>query len=118
MNANIQRSHLNASLALKDHAIESLATHAREIRRLSIAAIYHATSGHPGGSLSCADILATLFGTELKLDRANLGAPDRNRFVLSKGHAAPALYATWASFGLMDAKTALSLRKLGSVAHI
>lgn len=117
MNANIQRSQLNASLALNDHAIESLKTHAREIRRLSIAAIYHATSGHPGGSLSCVDILATLYGTELKLDRTNLLSPDRNRFIMSKGHAAPALYATWASFGLMDQKTALSLRKLGSVAQ-
>jgi transketolase len=117
MNANIQRSALKVSPALQDHAIASIETHAREIRRLSIAAIYHATSGHPGGSLSCADILAVLYGAELAIDRANPLSPDRNRFVMSKGHAAPALYATWASFGLMDTTTALSLRKLGSVAQ-
>jgi transketolase len=117
MNANIQLSHLNASLGVKEGDIARLATHAREIRRLSVAAIYQATSGHPGGSLSCADILAVLYGSELRLDASNATSPDRNRFVMSKGHAAPALYATWASFGLMDPKTALSLRKLGSIAQ-
>jgi len=117
MNANIQLSHLSASLAAQYGDIERLATHAREIRRLSVAAIYHATSGHPGGSLSCADILSVLYGQELGLDASSATSPDRNRFVLSKGHAAPALYATWASFGLMNPKTALSLRKLGSIAQ-
>jgi transketolase len=117
MNANIQLSHLNASLAATDGDIARLATHAREIRRLSVAAIYHATSGHPGGSLSCADILSVLYGSELGIDASNATSPDRNRFVMSKGHAAPALYAAWASFGLMDPKTALALRKLNSIAQ-
>lgn len=117
MNANIQLSHLNASLATEDGAVAHLATRAREIRRIAIAAIYHATSGHPGGSLSCADVLAALYGSELGLNASNAASPDRNRFVMSKGHAAPALYAAWASFGLMDPKTALSLRKIGSVAQ-
>jgi len=117
MNANTQLSHLNASLAAKDGDIARLAAHAREIRRLAVAAIYHATSGHPGGSLSCADILSVLYGNELGIDASNAASPDRNRFVMSKGHAAPALYAAWASFGLLDRKTALSLRKLNSVAQ-
>lgn len=117
MNANAHLSHLNASLAPKDDTFTRLETHAREIRRLAIAAIYHATSGHPGGSLSCADILSVLYGAELGLDAANATSSDRNRFVLSKGHAAPALYAAWASFGLMDTKVALTLRKRGSIAQ-
>lgn len=117
MNANVKLSQLNKSLATDLNEITRLATHAREIRRLSIAAIYHATSGHPGGSLSCAEILAILYGRELHIDPAKPLSADRNRFVLSKGHAAPALYAAFASFSLMSKRTALSLRKLGSAAQ-
>lgn len=87
---------------------------ARFVRQHSIAAIYRAGSGHPGGALSCADILACLFGAELNFSPANASAPDRDRFVLSKGHAAPALYAIGAHYGFCDARAALSLRKLGS----
>lgn len=117
MNANVKLSQLNKSLASDLNEVARLATHAREIRRLSIAAIYHATSGHPGGSLSCAEILAILYGRELHIDPAKPLSADRNRFVLSKGHAAPALYAALASFSLMSKRTALSLRKLGSAAQ-
>lgn len=116
MNANLRLSHLSAGLAVSDD-VATLEAHAREIRRLSIAAIYHAASGHPGGSLSCADILSILYGAELGIDRTTAASPDRNRFILSKGHAAPALYAAWAAFGLMEPNTALSLRKLGAVAQ-
>jgi transketolase len=87
---------------------------AKAIRAVSIAAIYHAGSGHPGGSLSCADILATLYGAEMNIWPSRLGDPDRDRFVLSKGHAAPALYAAGAHFGFCTAKDVLTLRKLGS----
>lgn len=117
MSATIRLSQLNASLANDGVAIDRLTRLANETRRLSIAAIYHATSGHPGGSLSCADILAALYGHELGIEASNAASPDRNRFVLSKGHAAPALYAAWTSFGLMEKKTALALRKLGSIAQ-
>jgi transketolase len=117
MNASFQRSQLSLSLTPEDEFVPRLETHAREIRRISIAAIYHATSGHPGGSLSCADVMAALYGCELKLDEKKPLSADRNRFVLSKGHAAPALYATWASFGLMKPQEALTLRKLGSRAQ-
>jgi transketolase len=90
--------------------IEKLSRAARAIRRTAIAAIYHATSGHPGGALSSADLFACLYGAALR------GGDDlsRDRFVLSKGHGAPALYATGAEFGLCSIKDALSLRKLGS----
>ena len=79
-----------------------------------ISSIYHAGSGHPGGSLSCADILAALFGAELNVWPSSADDPSRDRFVLSKGHAAPALYAIAAHHGFCDKKAALALRKYGS----
>ena len=91
-----------------------LAVAARLVRRHVIAAIYHAGSGHPGGALSCADLLACLFGAELNFWPNAIDDPHRDRFVLSKGHAAPALYAVAAQYGFCDAKAALNLRKLGS----
>jgi transketolase len=83
-------------------------------RKHVIASIYHAGSGHPGGALSCADILACLFGAELNIWPDAIAEPQRDRFVLSKGHAAPALYAIAAHHGFCDAHAALALRKLGS----
>ncbi len=83
-------------------------------RKHAIAAIYHAGSGHPGGALSCADLLACLYGAELNMWADDIRNPDRDRFVLSKGHAAPALYAIGAHHGYCTAEGALSLRKLGS----
>src|SRR6185503_1342636 len=91
-----------------------LAAAAHEIRTLSIASIYHAGSGHPGGALSCADLLAALYGAEMNIWPERLNDPDRDRLVLSKGHAAPALYAAGAHFGFCKAEDALTLRKLGS----
>jgi transketolase len=91
-----------------------IAKAARFTRKHVIAAIYHAGSGHPGGALSCADILACLFGAEMNFWPDGVNDPHRDRFVLSKGHAAPALYAIGAHHGFCDAKAALKLRKLGS----
>lgn len=91
-----------------------IAEAARFTRRHTIASIYRATSGHPGGALSCADILACLFGAEMNLWPASINDPYRDRFVLSKGHACPALYAIAAWHGFCDKKEALNLRKLGS----
>jgi transketolase len=87
---------------------------ARFARQHAIAAIYHAGSGHPGGALSCADIMASLFGAELNLWPDTVADPDRDRFVLSKGHAAPMLYAIAAHYGYCRPRNALRLRKLGS----
>jgi transketolase len=93
---------------------KQLALAAAFVRRHSIASIYHAGSGHPGGAMSCADLLACLFGAELNFWPSGIDDPHRDRFVLSKGHAAPALYAVGAHYGFCDAKAALRLRKLGS----
>jgi transketolase len=91
-----------------------LARAASFVRKHSIASIYHAGSGHPGGALSCADLLACLFGAELNLWATDINDPNRDRFVLSKGHAAPALYAVGAQYGFCGKKDSLRLRKLGS----
>ena len=117
MNATTHLSQLTAHLAPQSALIETLSVRARDIRRIALAAIYHAGSGHPGGSLSCAELLAALYGAELGLEAGQPLKADRNRFVLSKGHAAPALYAAWAAFGLMEPGVALTLRKLGSKAQ-
>jgi transketolase len=92
----------------------NLANAARFVRKHVIASIYRAGSGHPGGALSCADILACLYGAELNLWPSSVNDPNRDRFVLSKGHAAPALYAVAAHYGFCGEKDALNLRKLGS----
>ena len=88
---------------------------ANEIRKDIVSMIARAGSGHPGGSLSCADILTALyFGGVLNFDAANPEKEDRDRFVLAKGHAAPALYATLAHAGFFPKEELQTLRKLGS----
>jgi transketolase len=91
-----------------------LAEAAAFVRRHAVASIYHAGSGHPGGAMSAADLLACLYGAEMNVWPASVHDPLRDRFVLSKGHAAPALYAVGAYYGFCDRKAALSLRKLNS----
>ena len=87
---------------------------AKRVRRHIITMTTAAGSGHPGGSLSCADILAALYGRILRHDPGNPTWPDRDRFVLSKGHAAPALYAVLAESGYLPVEELTSLRQLGS----
>lgn len=84
------------------------------LRRHSLAMIGRAKSGHPGGSLSAADIVAALYFHHLKLDPADPKLPDRDRFVLSKGHAAPVLYAALAEKGYFPVADLLTLRQLDS----
>jgi transketolase len=79
-----------------------------------VKSIAAAGSGHPGGSLSVADIMATLYFREMKIDSKNPTWPDRDRFVMSKGHAAPALYATLAEAGFIPKEELATLRKFGS----
>ena len=76
-----------------------LREHAREIRRAAVTMIHEAGSGHPGGSLSAADLIAALYFKEMRLDPNNPKWPDRDRFVLSKGHVCPAQYAALAALG-------------------
>jgi transketolase len=114
MNAAISRKTEGELIAGDPPLLPRLAESARAIRKISIAAIYHAGSGHPGGALSCADILACLYGAELNVWPKKLADENRDRFVLSKGHAAPALYAAGAHHGFCTVEDALTLRKLGS----
>ncbi|MEN6412975.1 MAG: transketolase [Veillonellales bacterium] len=99
---------------LTQDQLTQMAKHARAIRRNIIAAVTEAKSGHPGGSLSAADILTVLYFAEMKVDVRNPADPARDRFVLSKGHAAPVLYATLAEKGFFPAEELLTLRKIDS----
>lgn len=80
-----------------------------------IESIHAAKAGHPGGSLSCVDILTYLYFKQMNVDPNNPDMADRDRFVLSKGHAAPALYAVLAQRGFFDEKELLKLRQIGSI---
>src|SRR5271156_6939465 len=80
----------------------------------SLVAIYHAGSGHPGGALSAADLMSYVCSRPLALLTTNGNSVMRDRFVLSKGHACPVLYAAAAECGLIPHRMLLTLRKLGS----
>ena len=84
------------------------------MRRLALEALCRAGSGHPGGSLSAADIVATLYFYKLRVDPAQPKCPDRNRFVMSKGHACPILYAALAERGYFPREEMFNLRKINS----
>ena len=88
---------------------------AGSVRVNIIKEIFGAGSGHPGGSLSCTDILVALYFHEMNIDPQNPEMEGRDRFVLSKGHAAPALYAVLAERGFFDKEELLKLRKIGSI---
>lgn len=88
---------------------------AADIRLGIIDEVYNAKSGHPGGALSCADIMACLYFSELRIDPAKPHDPDRDRFVLSKGHSCPALYAALALKGYFDTAELKKFRHLGSI---
>ena len=85
-----------------------------KVRIDSLLSIFHAESGHPGGVLSCIDILSILFKKFLRLDFKNFESIERDRFILSKGHCAPALYAIGANLGWIKSKQLKTLRKLNS----
>ncbi|QQR90580.1 MAG: transketolase [Myxococcales bacterium] len=86
----------------------------RGFRRDILTMLTKAGSGHPGGSLSAIDLIATLYQCELRHDPKNANWPDRDRFVLSKGHGVPALYAVLAQHGYFDRDLLPTLRTLGS----
>ena len=87
---------------------------ATKLRVDIVRMIGDAGSGHPGGSLSEVELLLALYGRVLRHDPANPNWPDRDRFILSKGHGCPALYAVLAEFGYVDPALLPTLRKLGS----
>lgn len=87
---------------------------ANEVRKGIIKGVHAAKAGHPGGSLSAADIFTYLYFEEMNIDPENPDKADRDRFVLSKGHTAPGLYAALANRGFFPVEDLLTLRKLGS----
>lgn len=87
---------------------------ANEIRKDIVTAVHSAKSGHPGGSLSAADVFTYLYFEEMKIDPKNPKDPDRDRFVLSKGHNAPGLYSALAERGYFPKEDLVTLRHLGS----
>ena len=86
---------------------------ANEVRKNIVTAVYHAHSGHPGGSLSAADILTYLYFEEMNIDPKNPKKADRDRFVLSKGHAAPGWYSVLAERGYFDKEELKGFRHVG-----
>lgn len=94
--------------------ITELAVTANKVRKHALTAVYNAASGHPGGSLSIADLLALLYFEVMKVDVKNPKDPDRDRFVLSKGHCAPALYGVLAEKGFIPAEDIKTFRHIDS----
>ena len=100
---------------MQKEKLEFLKEKAAELRKDVITMIYEAQSGHLGGSLSAADLVAALYFSEMKVDPKNPKWPDRDRFVLSKGHACPIQYAALAELGFFDKSVLSTLRKEGSI---
>lgn len=92
-----------------------LQVNACKIRKGIIEGVYNAKSGHPGGSLSIADLLTYLYFEKMNVNSSDPEDPDRDRFVLSKGHCAPALYAVLALKGYFSDKELKSLRHIGAM---
>ena len=91
-----------------------LKKHANDIRKGIVTAVHSAKSGHPGGSLSAADIMTYLYFEEMNINPEEPDMTNRDRFVLSKGHVAPALYSTLAHRGYFPVEDLTTLRKVGS----
>ncbi|MDO5044698.1 MAG: transketolase [Coriobacteriia bacterium] len=108
-------SRIPNGLKVEDFSEKKIKDHASSVRRKIITMLNKAKSGHPGGSLSAADMLSTLyFGGALTYDPTDPLHPARDRFILSKGHAAPVLYAVLNEIGFIPDEALLTLRKVGS----
>ncbi len=95
--------------------VKELEKIANEIRIGIVKEVYSGKSGHPGGSLSCADILTVLYFNQMNIDPKDPKSNARDRFVLSKGHASPALYSTLASRGYFDKEELTTFRGIDSI---
>lgn len=102
-------------MRVTDEMVHDLNVTANNIRKSVIEEVYSASSGHPGGSLSAADILTVLYFNQMNIDPKDPKNENRDRFVLSKGHASPVLYAALAERGFFDKEELKSFRKLGSM---
>ena len=94
---------------------EKLISISKEIRKNIIEMIYESKSGHPGGSLSCADIMTYLYFEKMNVNAKSLNDENRDRFVMSKGHAAPVLYAILSEKEFFKKEELMNLRKIGSM---
>jgi len=95
--------------------LEALERMALKCRRNIIDMVYRAQAGHPGGSLSVIDLLVALYGTQLRVSTSDRSHPDRDRLILSKGHASPAMYAVLAARGTISEKDLESYRLFGGI---
>ncbi len=96
-------------------SVEELNAKAKMFRRQILEMTFAAGSGHPGGSMSSIDIVTALYYNVLRIDPKNPNWPDRDRFVLSKGHVCPAVYAVLADLGFFPREALMTLRKSGSI---
>lgn len=101
-------------MTMDNQTLMMLEDKARKIRRHIVEMVAEANSGHPGGSLSATDILTVLYFHEMRLDPKNANDPNRDRFVLSKGHASPVLYGVLAEKGFFPTEELKSFRKINS----
>ena len=95
-----------------ENKYQALAVNATKARLLAVQMVHDAASGHPGGSLSCLDVLTTLYFHVMKVDPKNPQDPDRDRFVMSKGHCSPALYPTLALRGFFPVERLKEFRSI------
>lgn len=102
-------------MKITENDIESLKGISKEIRKSIIEEVYSAQSGHPGGALSATEILTVLYFNQMNIDPERPDDENRDRFVLSKGHASAGLYATLAERGFFDKSELKNFRKLGSM---
>jgi transketolase len=100
---------------MENQELLELRKNACKVRLYTVEGVFNAKSGHPGGSLSAADIITYLYFKEMNVDPQNPGKPDRDRFVLSKGHCCPALYGALALKGYFSGDEIKSLRHIGAM---
>ena len=100
---------------MNEEKIAMLKERAKQLRKTAVTMIYEAQSGHPGGSLSAADMVAALYFSEMHIDRQNPNWADRDRFVLSKGHVCPILYSALGILGYFPESVLHTLRQEGSM---
>jgi len=96
-------------------SVASLENTAKQCRRSIVDMIHKAGAGHPGGSLSAIDLIVGLYGTQMKIDSSNPSSPNRDRFIMSKGHASPAVYAILKEYNFLQQSDLDGFRTLGSV---
>lgn len=96
-------------------SVAALKKQAKELRKAALTMIYEAQSGHPGGAFSSAELVTALYYREMRIDPKNPKWPDRDRFILSKGHACPIQYAALGKLGYFDEEVLHTLRKEGSI---